>query len=47
MKWHGSGELPRFLKKGFIHSYRFETYKWGFSQSKFTSKDSFVIVATI
>jgi len=37
----------RFLKNDFIHCYRFETYKWGFSQSKFTSKNSFVIVAPI
>ena len=35
----------RFLKNGFIHFYRFETYKWGCSQSKFTSKGSFVVVA--
>jgi len=46
-KWHGSGKLLRFLRNGFIHCYRFETYKWGFSQYKFTSKDSFVVVATI
>ena len=31
-------------KNGFIHFYIFETYKWGFSQSKFTYKDSFMVV---
>jgi len=34
----------KILKNGFIHFYVFETYKWGFSQSKFTYKDSFVVV---
>jgi len=42
-----AGKLKDFKKNGFIHCYRFETYKWGFSQSKFASKDSFVVVATI
>jgi len=35
----------KIFKKWFIHFYTFETYKWGCSQSKFTSKDCFVVVA--
>jgi len=44
---YGSGKLQDFLKNGFIHCYGSETYKWGLRQSKFTSKDSFVVLATI
>ena len=45
MKMAWFRKTSRSLKNGFIHFYRFETYKWGCSQSKFTFKDSFVVVA--